>query len=346
MDRLDDSAGRPMETLPIHFDVPGHQLPLATFIVTAMRAAEVLQAFNRELFDGSLRYEVVVLPPEEGTFLTRLGIAVALVGGAVWGFVESDIGKALIEGLTTHEPAYWAHEVGEQLRRDYVESEVDPTVTDSGLHEFECKYSATILVEVTKSFLQAKPADLRTVGITPGRYGDAFEARNAFYDVCAHTPNLRAIGFSEAPHFPVPQTSFAEFRVPVPPKDEEDENPWLTGMQDLKVTSPNWDRDDRQRQWKGKDNRGRERFFRIEDEHFWALVKAERLNPHIIDTLKVQWAFHGTAENPRGCRILKVLEYNGEVLSAPFDDNALASILGPYQEVANDQPDLFEPDQH
>lgn len=110
----------------------------------------------------------------------------------------------------------------------------------------------------------------------------------------------------------------------------------------LKVTSPNWDREDRQRQWKGKDGHGRERYFRIDDEHFWSLVKADQLSTHIIDTIKVQWTFQGKAESPKNCRVLKVLEFNGAILSHPLDDNALRAIVGLYERVSVDQGDLFE----
>jgi hypothetical protein len=108
------------------------------------------------------------------------------------------------------------------------------------------------------------------------------------------------------------------------------------------VTSPNWDRDDRQRVWKGRDSKGRERYFRIDDEHFWTLVKAEQLSIHIIDTIKVQWAFRGTMRSPKRIRVLKVLEFNDEVLSEPLDDNALSTILGLHSASPDGQGDLFD----
>jgi hypothetical protein len=71
-------------------------------------------------------------------------------------------------------------------------------------------------------------------------------------------------------------------------------------------------------------------------------VKSEQLNTHIIDTIKVQWAHHGKADNPRNIHVLKVLEFNGEVLSEPLDENALSTILGRFVLPADTQGKLFD----
>ncbi len=201
--------------------------------------------------------------------------------------------------------------------------------------------AAEILVELAADFLQADTNSLQSSGITVDRYKDAYDARNQFYEACIHTPGLQGVGFSEAPIFPVQRADFVRLQVPMPPKEDEPE-PWIAGLTILKVTSPNWNRDDKWRQWKGRDPKGRDRFFRIDDEHFWLLVRQERLNPHIIDTIKVQWAFQGTHENPRNAKVLRVLMYNDESLAEPLDDRALDAILGAFTPVVDDQPDLFE----
>ena len=58
--------------IPIHFDIPRNYLPLATFVETANQTRAVIDAFNRELFAGELQFEFFVLPPEEGSFKTKL----------------------------------------------------------------------------------------------------------------------------------------------------------------------------------------------------------------------------------------------------------------------------------
>lgn len=331
------------EPFPIHFDVPGHQIPLATFIETARQTENIFRSFNQHYFGGKVQFQVVVLPTEEGSFLSRLGIVLLAGWTVIWGFTESDIGKAFIKGLTTEAPAHWAEIAGATLREAL--SHPEAVDTEAAEKEGQCRYGAVIMAEVARGFLQKETSELEQIGLSPSTMRDAFAAKNEFYDVCAATPGLRAIGFDESPVFPVPKVEFGRLQVSLPPETEGDDDPWLTATVVLKVTSPNWDRHDKQRQWKGRDARNHERYFKIEDEHFWGLVKADRLNTHIIDTIKVQWAYRGTSESPRACRVLKVLEYNQKVLSKPLDENALSSILGLFEAVIDDQGDLFDGDE-
>ncbi len=335
--------GRAIETISIHFDLPGHRIPLSTFVRTAEQTEAVIQSLNRELFEGKLKFELFILPPEDGSFISKLGIVI--FGGLtiLWGFTESDIGKAFIKGLTLHEPAHWAELVGEELRETLIDgTEASPLETDEPDEDAKYQISARIVAEAAKSFLQTDLSELEQVGITRTRFRDAFDARNKFYEACMQTPDLSAIGFEDTPRFPIDRSNFSRLQVFLPPKEEYEDDFWLTGIAILKVTSPNWDREDRQRQWKGKDLKGRERFFRIDDEHFWTLVHAEQLSIHIIDTIQVQWAFRGIADNPKAIRVLRVLKFNDKALAEPLDDNALRAILGRYAPSSDAQGDLFK----
>lgn len=331
--------------LPIHFDLPAHAIPLNTFVRTAEQAATIIDSLNRELFDGKLKYEILVLPPQEGSFKTKIGVF--LFGGwiAVWSFTESDIGKAFIRGLTLREPAQWAEQAGSALREQIVSDDEDTTADEVDAapedDEVKCHAAADFLVDATKSFLQTDVAELESAGITTTRFRDGYSARNEFYEACAATPDIRAVGFEDEPVFPINRSDFARLQVVLPPMKDEDDEPWQTAIVDLKVTSPNWEREDRQRSWKAKDAKGRERLFRIEDEQFWELVKAEQLNIHIMDTIKVQWAFQGKVKSPKNIRVLRVLEFNGDALSDPLNENALFAILGNFSSFEDRQTDLF-----
>lgn len=116
--------------------------------------------------------------------------------------------------------------------------------------------------------------------------GVIMKRRNGFYQACAADKKVRALGFDDSDEFPIKRKDFARLIVPLAPREDQPASqPWQVEIVVLNVTSPNWDRQDEQRNWKGRDERGRERYFRIEDEQFWALVQGEELNPHIIDTV-------------------------------------------------------------
>ena len=207
-----------------------------------------------------------------------------------------------------------------------------------------CHAEAVILAEATKSFLQRETSELVQVGVNPKNFRSAYEARNLFYKSCTEDREIRSLGFEEADIFPIERKDFAKLQVALPPKEEEAQKElWKVEVTTLQVTSPNWDKEDKNRLWKGKDQYGRDRLFRIEDEYFWHLVKHERLHPHITDTLKVQWAFRSEDGRYKDMRVLKVLEYNGEILGSLLDMNSLTLLLGAYGAAQNSsgQQDLF-----
>ena len=109
----------------------------------------------------------------------------------------------------------------------------------------------------------------------------------------------------------------------------------------MTVTSPNWDRRDASRTWRGKDASGKYRFFKVNDGAFWTLAEADRLNLRGLDVMKVQWAFQGSGRQAKNFRVLRVLEYNGDQLAEPYDAAALEGMLGLHQKAFSDQDDLF-----
>ena len=330
--------------IPIHFDVPGHFLPLETFVATANHTRTIVDTFNREFFDGKLVFELLVLPPQEGTFLTRLGIAIAAGIGVVWAFTNSDVGKAFIKGLSGHEPSYFAERAGDYIRKQII---LEEQAGGNGAKEssrkrvdieIEREVETRIITEATKGFLQKDELELSRIGVSKQRFLDAFDARNQFYQACVAKEEIRAIGFDESENFPIKRQDFARLQVAlIPREDVPTAVEWDVEIVTLRVTSPNWDKSDEKRPWKAKDMSGNEKFFRIDDEHFWHLVHSKRLDPQIVDTIQAQWAFIGTQR--RSARVLKVLKYNEQPLGDPLDDGALATILGQWKKP--DEKDLF-----
>jgi hypothetical protein len=59
--------------------------------------------------------------------------------------------------------------------------------------------------------------------------------------------------------------------------------------------------------------------------------------------MTVQWAFQGKPECPNNCRVLRVLEFNGERLAKPLTDDELIGALGKLaQPEVNGQRGLFD----
>lgn len=104
----------------MHFDTGDiHYLPIDDFVSFSNDMRDIIYDFNKVIFNNSLDIKIIVLPPEDGTFLNRMGII--MVGGAIFvsqaaSFTDTGYGKGLITGLTGNSPEYYGQKHGELLR--------------------------------------------------------------------------------------------------------------------------------------------------------------------------------------------------------------------------------------
>lgn len=351
------------DLLFIHFDVDEHFLKLDTFIETAESTRQVIESLNSNFFQGALEYELIVLPPADGTFLSKL--ALYLSGGVafIFTFLNSDVGSAYVKGLTGKLPTELAEEIGNE-HKEQIENfrnfeapidedvpEVDqiletPTSLPDEEIEEACRAGAQIVVAMTRGVLEKSNEELNEIGMEIGDLHDAMRARAEFYSACIQDRDVKRIGFSEDNDFPIPRNQFPE-RAQKPPRREQDDKPpeWVVSIENIYVTSPNWDKEDQTtRQWKGKDSVRRDCYFVIEDDEFWQLVKRKDLHVEGLDNLKVQWAYQVVDGRPKNRRVLRVLEFNGDWLTKPLEVVEIRSILGDYAQgdIPRRQRSLFD----
>ena len=90
------------------------------------------------------------------------------------------------------------------------------------------------------------------------------------------------------------------------------------------------------------DQEGHARYFRINDERFWEMVFRGELNPRVVDSMKVQWAYRQWGKRRNGHVVLRVLEFNGVKVSNPMTDAELRPFLDSFMRVESDQRSLFD----
>ena len=294
-------AEKHSSSLFIHFDVEDHHIKLDTFIQTADSARRIIASLDDAFFGGTLNYELVVLPPEDGTFLTRLAIVPTVAASVL--FLDSATPTAFIEALTGKSPAEWARELGEVSREgvndlsellevnDGNDSEVDANNTPQQVKVFTCRSGENLLAAMTRGVFEKENHELNRLGMEDGELVDALDARADFYAACFNDGDVKRIGFTHDDTFPIPRNSFpGRAQKPIRKEDEEDPPEWAVAIESINVTSPNWvEEDQRTRQWKGKDASRRDCYFVIEDAEFWRLVKRKDLHVEVWDSLKVQW---------------------------------------------------------
>jgi len=344
------------DRLFLHFDVDEHYLKLETFIETAESTRKVIEALDATFFQGSLEYELIVLPPEDGSFLSKLALWVSGGVASVFAFLNSDVGSAYVEGLTGKPPAEWAQEIGHdhqeriQSIQESAETKGEEPPDDGETIEpvdedATCRSGARIVVAMTRGVLEKSNDELNKIGMEVGDLPDALDARAEFYTACIENSDVKGVGFSPDDDFPIPRNQFPERAQKPTRKEKPDEPPeWTVTIEGIYVTSPNWDQEDQKtRQWKGKDSARRDCYFVIEDAEFWRLVKRKDLHVEVLDSLKVQWAFQVVDGRPKTRRALRVLEFNGDKLAEPLTPDAIKALLGDFNtaETPRGQPSLF-----
>ncbi len=348
---------RQTNTLFIHFDVEEHHIKLDTFIHTADSARRIIASLDEALFGSSLNYELVVLPPEEGTFLQKLQVIIPIAAGLVL-FLDSDTPAGFIEGLTGKPPSEWAKDLGKfgQQTANLVFEATDVDELEAHLPDINalahdhaellCRMSERMLTAMTRNILERETEQLKSIGMEEGPFLEALDARADFYSACIDDGDVRRVGFTPDDDFPIPRSSFTgRAQKPVRKENEEDPPEWEVAIESINVTSPNWvEEDQRLRQWKGKDANRRDCYFVIEDAEFWRLVKRKDLQVEVWDSLKVQWAYRVVDGKAKQRRVLRVLEFNGTLLATPLSPGAINAILGSHTSTngAKAEPTLFD----
>lgn len=320
-----------MYVIPIHFNVDEHHLALDQFIIAAKSTEAIVEGFNQQLFGGKLEYQLVVLPPEPGTFKEKFGLITCSAG-----FLLAAISPELLSGMAKEITGKSIFEIGQELGKPIT------NLIEFTKQELDENFTSHFVGEMTVGFYQKPDNELEAVGITKQAYTKSYEGRNTFYETCYRNNEIKGIGFDDTDNFPIQRNDFARFIVQLPEKEEDDDNDnWEVEITFIKVISPNWERGDN-RTWKARYDKSKEAYFTIEDEEFWALVEAEKLNLKGRDSIKVQWAYILEGNKRKKVRVLKVLEYNGQELASPLEDDRLNELLHGHSKAEKEQPDLFD----
>lgn len=343
-----ENTGKAHSLIPLHFDVPKHELSLDEFIDAAQGTRTIVENFNQELFGGKLKYKIIVIPPKPGTFLELLSIS--LIGVAsykifqgFWSFINSDIGKAYIRGLTEREVEEIAEQAGAKTR-EWLQKLSNPNkeIKSSDVPDEEMKFISIILVQITIGFLRKAPGELQRIGLSKEKYRLAYNARNRIYQNCMDNREIEGLGFDTQPNFPIRREDFPKYLVDVPPEEEpEEDHVWTVETKDILVNSPNWKRDSR-RKWQAECGEEKDIAFTIEDEMFWHLVRTKDIDPEINDSMTVQWAYPYKNYGRANVQVLKVLRYNGREVSPPLSDAELSEILDQHKVKEDTQRRLFD----
>ncbi|MGD9920198.1 MAG: hypothetical protein AB7V13_01965 [Pseudorhodoplanes sp.] len=341
-----------------HFDVDRGSIPLAQFIDTARATQEIIDDFNRSLFDEKLKYELRVKTPEDGSLIEVLAVVVT-AGGSVLAFLGTDIGKAFFRGLTTEEPAAWAEKAGAKIRKALRKAKVSAESDEpqalgemveaarmvEPMPDDPKQIEAEVIARITVCFVEIDTERLKKIGITPEKFRAAFQGRNRIFQGCINNPEVKGITFNRKPDFAIKRMDFPERITQLP--DPLSDDPISTSdlnfeTVDIVVNSPNWKRDGRN--WQAATGKYEDVSFSIEDESFWHRVEKRDsdLKPTIRDNMRVQWAYPAGTAKPAHVKVFRVLSYNGRKISSPMTDREIQELQSTVHFVEPDMRDLFD----
>lgn len=306
-------------TIPLHFDVAQHSISLTTFVNTAEHTKSLIHALNQEVFGGSLQFEILVVPPEAGTFLSKFEFYLLAGSTALFSFLNTPMGEGYVKGLTDHTPQEWMQKLGES-HQNMLNKTLGETEENVKL------IGETVVAEMAKGALAKDNDEYARLAPLAGQLSETIEARCQFFEACIYDKKIKGVEFSNDGSFQIRRKDFPKLaiRPPVAEKEEEHEE-WFVSIERIYVTSPNWEREGRK--WKGKDGARRDCLFEIEDDLFWHHVKYRELRVDIMDQLKVQWIFKQQDGKVINRRVVRVIEYNEKYLNEPMDVKELQGFL-------------------
>lgn len=353
----DKSLKREPGEVIYHFDVERSSIPLAQFVDTARATQEIIDSFNRLLFDENLKYELHIKTPEHGSILEIIGVTVA-IGAPVLAFLGTDIGKAFFKGLTSKEPADWAETAGASIRQRFSKLKPLPAsaevvraaespieVSEVSETEIANLTAAEAIALILTRFLELDIDNLRPIGVTPAKFREAFQGRNRIFKGCIDNSEVQGITFDREASFPIKRKDFPRkiAQIPdVPPEETVKPSELSFETVDIIVNSPNWKRDGRN--WQAAIGKYQDISFSIEDEAFWLRVERRDpdIKPTIRDNMRVQWAYPAGAARPTHVKVYRVLSYNGRQLSPPMSDMEIQALQTTVNLVKPDMPELFD----
>lgn len=165
--------------LHIHYDVEKHFISMSDFLIASNAAQKIIDDLNRQILRNHLKYELVIIPPEEGTFLKTVGIVIATVAiHAAIVPIASDYVLGAFKGITEHEPSEYGENHGRALR------------------------------DLAVGFFSKEVEDLEKCIPRELNLDRAFKAKAEFYASCQNNNHIHGLGFDDTKNFPIRSNSF------------------------------------------------------------------------------------------------------------------------------------------
>lgn len=178
-----------MEKLYIHLNSEEHYLTTEEFVQIVNATQEIYKDLKTNLIETEDDIKLIILPPEKGSFLidlavtggkvvSSIGPVVAVTTVTTCAFLETEIGKKFIKGLTGNEPGFYAEKYGKLL------SDCIKGIYTKNIHELKAIIPTIVNLDAS------------------------LKAKSNFYVICNSNKGIKSIGFDETENYPIERDSF------------------------------------------------------------------------------------------------------------------------------------------
>lgn len=301
-----------MNEFILHFDTDHHALSSASLEKTLSATNKLLAAYSAKLDISPAEVTLEIEALSEGGFTVK-GVIITgamSIGGIITFIDNTSFGQAVF---------YRAFGVEYLEFVDRIKG--DPDTTLPALMSNLLTHTLEEDEERIQEYYSKDELDY-----------DTLEARSEFFQALAEDLKVKGLGFDHSHDFPIKRVDFVKRSQRPQRKQELEDLQWRHGETTIRVHHPNWDRLDQQKaNWRGRAKIGDANprvSFTVSDPMFWDKVEQNILQSTTgEDQLSVQWIYKLNKEKPKSCRVLRVLEFNGEIISARLTQEELETFI-------------------
>ena len=178
-----EKVEKDFEKLYINFKQENNYMSIADYEQVLKTTKTIFENITQDIMNIGSDVELIVYAPQKGCILTIFGISISVC--AIFKFLESDMGKAFVKGLTEHEPSYWTGQFGKLIRTLIVKIY---SMTQEELENFIEKY---------------KQYDKMAYKLDKSR-----KAVSNVFQMCINNSHIKAIGFNKEDIYTIEKESF------------------------------------------------------------------------------------------------------------------------------------------
>lgn len=163
----------------IHYEIKDHFIPMSDFLTASNAAQKIIDDLNKNILGGKLRYQLVIIPPKEGTFLKTVGLVFSVTAlNAVVLPITSDYVLGAFEGISEQKPSDYGKDHGRALR------------------------------DLTVGFLSKEVEELEECIPSELNLDRAFKGKTDLFSSCQANNDILGIGFDNSKNFPIKKDDF------------------------------------------------------------------------------------------------------------------------------------------